>query len=537
MSAWVIAKTPELCAGDEQAFVEHRPSPDRYLSYSSLMDVSDCAAIDDAGYREARSWYRTPEGDPTASDGASLGQAFELVATVLLLKYRRASLVLKRLLAQDPAAAFEFRGVGEEWWFAARAIGAPTTSLGRHGAWDGAPGLRLARPSRLERVLAAVAGGGAARSHGTVLMLGTPEWSRPYLRALLPRRKVAFVNPGTRVLLDVLRSRRRAGSTWLATEATAIDKLEPPQLHPHSDDEWFYLRRKLKSMSPLLEEWVRLGRKSGVGVDVVVSTQDVTPPARAFLLGLKGAGGRILTLEHGISGAYAGQVHSVADVLGAWGRPQAEYHRQFGPAGLKVEPLGWPRLEVAYSERDAGAPSVWDLLFFSQPSAGLSSGDWPEDNIRALAIVDSFAGAHPERRVAVKLHPASAAYGWHNPVVAHAKLVQGDSLSLIRQSRVVAASFSTTGIEAMALGRPHVQIGRQGYLGPVEFISGSGAALSAGDGAEFEVAVESLLRDPAAYSRHRDAGLSYAREFVLDLDRPGSAVARLVALVEDMRHG
>ena len=127
------------------------------------------------------------------------------------------------------------------------------------------------------------------------------------------------------------------------------------------------------------------------------------------MLGALAAGGRAITLEHGISGMHREQVHSVATILGAWGEPQRRYHESAGPAGLTVVSLGWPRLA---NRRPASAQETqFDILFFGQPAVSLSAGAWPEDMVNAARIVGAYAGSHPHRRVAWKPHPASARYG------------------------------------------------------------------------------------------------------------------------------
>ena len=92
--------------------------------------------------------------------------------------------------------------------------------------------------------------------------------------------------------------------------------------------------------------------------------------------------------------------------------------------------------------------------------------------------------------------------------------------------------LSTTGLESMAMGRPVIQLARRGVLGPTEFISASGAAVQADGLQELEAAAESLLNDRPAYGRARDRGLAFAREFIVDVDRPGSAVRRFLAAVD-----
>lgn len=530
---WIIARTAAL-AGDagQPAFAEYVVEPSAgLLTYSSLMSAEDCAVIDASAYEDARTWFLEGGSDPTLSGGVSLGRSFELVATTTLVSHRRAAFVLRKIMERDGGSIFRLRGVGDEWRSAAVELGARVVVDDAIAGPATGPGIRVSRPSASERFLAMLVGR-SGRERPRTVILDTPRWSLAYDRALLRSGGVCLVNPGARVLLDTLLHARSAQSSWLADAATGPSGLVSVEDSPTA--ELSSLRRGFEPLVPALGQWVEAGRRLGGKGVVAVATQDVSPPARAFLLGFKASGGLIITLEHGISGAYSTEVYSVADVLGAWGEPQAAYHRQAGPPGLDVEAVGWPRLESVYSLRPAQTDAAWDLIFFAQPSVSLSSGDWPEDNLRALSAIDTYAGAHRDRRVAIKLHPATGAYGAGVPPMGYAKTVSGDSTSLVRSARIVAISLSTTGIEAMAMGRPVIQMSRKGVLGAVEFISQSGAALGVGSGQELEAAVETLLTDPAAYDAARGKGLDYAREFVRGVDSPGSAERRFVEIVQEL---
>lgn len=531
---WIIARSANLAGGSgRNAFIEYEAEPSaNILTYSSLMTAADCAAIDASAYEDARTWFLDNGSDPTMSGGASLGRSFELVATTALVSRRRAAFILRKIMERDGAAVFHLRGVGDEWRSAAVDLGARVVADDESTGPSPAPGARAHGPSVTERLLGRIVGL-RSRSQRRTVILDTPRWSLDYDRALLKRGGVWFVNPGARVLADALLRQRSAQCSWLADASPGFSSraqdLEVPS------GELAGVRQRFESVAPALRAWAEAGRRLGGGGVVAVATQDVSPPARAFLLGLRAAGGRVITLEHGYSGVYKTQVYSIADVLAAWGEPQADYHRQAGPSGLDVQAVGWPMLERLYSTAGSTTSAAWDLVFFAQPSAALSSGDWPEDNFGALCAVEAYAEAHPNRRVAVKLHPATAAYGIAVPPMRHARTVSAGSASLIDSARLVAISLSTTGIEAMATGRPVIQFTRKGVMGPIEFISQSGAARAASGVADLEAAAESLLTDPAAYGSARDRGLAYAREFIRGVDHPGSAESRFEEIVQALR--
>lgn len=527
----------ELVAPSERAFVEQLgyPEPDR-LTYSSLMSAEECAAIDLGAYRDARSWYVDEGWDTTVVEGVSLGRAFEYSATETFVRHRRAALVLKKLLADSADKTVRLRGVGSEWWTMARALGAEPIAEGPGVVPSPTTGAYVPPPSRSRRLAARLAGVRPPKSPWLVLV-GSPAWARPYHRHLLRRASARLVDPSRRVLFYAMSQRTRVTSIWLADldrpprQPTLADSaIRSPEHEPLRAVESLF-----QQFQASMSSWAAAGRRAGGSGVVAIAGQDVLPPERAFLLGVRAAGGRVITLEHGISGGYTEQVSSVADVLAAWGEPQATYHRSAGPSGLRVVALGWPRLESSAALAPPVGDDAWDLLHFSQPSDVLSAGDWPEAHLHALQMVEDYARRHPHRRVAIKLHPASRAYGFSPFPIQHAHIVTADSLALIRSARVVLVVASTTGIEAMSLGRPVLQVPPRGYIGPTEFIGESGAAHRVDSGEELAAATEHLLSDESAYRDASERGRAYARSFIQGFGQPGGAVRRLADLVAELR--
>jgi hypothetical protein len=531
----VVAGTADAVMKGERAFAEWTVPTDTLTSFSDVLDADDCAAIDGEAYRRARTWYRA-EGtgiDPTEIDGASLGRAYELRATAMLVACLRARLVLTRLIGRTHGVSVEIRGAGEEWAIAARGLGHSIAEGSRIGRSLAAivPDSGVLGPSRLGRVLTAARRFTAPASVDLVLS-ESPRWAAAYHDVLLGRWPAIAVNPGPRLQLNAIAHRWRLGSTWLADTAHDAHARSVVDLAESSDPDDESLRSSFIADLPQLAGWATLGRS--FGARVAVAAQDVTPAARSVLLGFQAGGGRVITLEHGLSGGYTEQVHSVADHLAAWGPVQAAYHRDAGPSSIDVVEVGWPRLQAAVARNQEQADPRVDIAFFDQPPTPLSAGSWPEDALTNHAIVERYAERHPSRQVAVKLHPASSFY--HAKAVAHdrAVVVSGDSLSLIRNARIVAAATSTTALEAMAIGRPVIRLVNRGYIGPVDFLRDSGALVSAGDAEAFEAAVELLLSDRSAYRQAVESGRAYASAFVIGLDQPGSAEARLVGLVEGL---
>jgi hypothetical protein len=539
----VVARTATVVAKGERAFVELAIPGGSWTTYSDMLGPDDCAAIDREAYHRARTWFRQANGgssasggsDPTEVDGASLGRAYELRATGILVAYLRARTVLTRL-GRSPGPTVEIREAGEEWALAARSLGLAVSDGSRIGRPIGAviPDSAVRHPGRLGRALGA-AGRFLAPPAEDVVLSESPRWAVPYHDAILRRWSALAVSPGPRLLLTALARRERVGSVWLA-DVRPHDRWRAGfDLAESSEPGDVILRSSFIADVPALTGWAALGHS--LRGRVAVAAQDVTPAARSVLLGLQARGGRVITLEHGISGGYAEQVHSIADHLAVWGPIQAAYHRNAGPSSMDVVDMGWPRLQVAGGAPPPDEAAPVDVAFFDQPATPLSAGSWPEDSLKGHEIVERYADRNPGRRIVVKHHPAARHYRATEVVHRRASEATGDSLSIIRGARVVAAATSTTALEAMTIGRPVIRLVNRGYIGPVDFLRDSGAVVSAADDRAFEAAAEELLSSPAAYRRAAGRGREYAAAFVSGLDEPGAAEGRLVSLVERVLGG
>ena len=523
MSDLVLALSPDLVRSGERAFVERlETARGGMASYSALLSAQDCREVDEAAYGDARSWYRTPAGaDRSLHDGASLGRAFEYVATTELIRLYRATRVLERLRSDAPISQVTLRGVNHEWAFAARELGLPVKAEATLGAGP-LPGTRITAPKLYHRSAAGLLS--LAARPPRIGLIAARGWAKAYGTVIADRWPLEAVEPGPRFVLGMTRSGRSMKSLWL-TDARGTSDDAPSDPLPGTSP---FLSATFSQYACEMRAAATLGAERVRRYPVVVACEDVVPPVRAFLLGFRNAGGRVVTLEHGISGAFADQVHSVADVLGVWGEPHRRYHSSLAPPGVAVSVLGWPRLEGV--RPGGGADAVWDVVFFAQPTQDLACGSWPEDVLRSRAMVESYAASHPSRRVAIKLHPSSEAYGWIGPGDGRVELVSGGSLDVLRKTRVAVLELSTTGIEAMALGIPVVQVGGETFLGGPDFISDSGAP-RATNVTELSDAVEHLLSDVNAREHSTARGREYAELFVDSLTTPGAAGQRLTEIV------
>lgn len=531
MAQLIVAARPELTMAGEHSFIESAVPDESAVSYSTILDEQDCTEIDRIAYVRSRSWFLDGSGeDPTSIGEVSLGRAFELRATAILVRFLRARLVLLRLAAAAGSNRVSLRGMSAEWWSAARDLGLkPDGDEPSMVTTGGIPNLGSVGPSAGLRVLGRLSSRPWPAGTGRVSLVGSPRWADTYRATLASFGRSTLVNPTRRVLAGTALSAAGADITWIA-DGPAVPA-EPPTILSREPDS---AERLL--LTSLQAEWANLTTAAAIGSRLacaaLVATEDVSPSIRAVVLGAREQGARILTLEHGLSGGYAQQVHSVGHALGVWGPGQARYHRASGPEGLEIVELGWPRLANAVHRRRVTAATT-DVQFFGQPAVPLSAGSWPEDSLRPHAVLEALATSNPSYRVAVKLHPAMAAYMNANPVHRHARVITGDSITLIRAARVVVATRSTTALEAMALGVPVILIEQRGSVGPWDLLA-TPAVRRARDLRELSDALDQLLRDQSVWEVSSREGQEFARDSIRGLDKPGSAEERFGRVVSGL---
>ena len=500
-----------------------------FLTYGDLLTAADCASIDDQAYADARAWYRLPDGsDRFYVDGIAYGAATEYAVTEALVRYYRARTVLERLSRGSDAEEVELRALGTEWQLAADALGLRFTAT-EAGLYRRSPS-GLASATLPERLLSRLRH--RSPRPGAVVLMGAPRWSIPYYRLIARSWGVHLVDPGLRVLAWQLSRAAADSAEWLSdaernvTREASVAGMPEGGLPP-------ILAAAVHPLLGGLPAWVRAGAHAALGgARVAVAPQDTLPATRAYLIGFKAGGGRIVTLEHGVAGSFRNQIHSVANILAIWGASQERYHRQRQPMGLRFELVGSARMSSFWAI--GGRPSRgrrWDLLFFAQPTTALSAGSWPADEARAIRLVEEYARRNPRRRVALKLHPATLTYGGLVPADSPVERVRGDALNLISSAKVVVVVTSTAGIEAMAAGVPVLELRPTGPVGEPSFISQSGATAVARTYEQFEAGAGLLLTNGAERARAARTGREYAYEFVRGIDQPGLSERLLCDLV------
>lgn len=502
--------------------IEVRPGwSGRHATLSDFLSAEACRAIDDKAYLWAREWHRAH-----ALRFATTGRVSEYPVTMAAIEYLRARWVLRLASERYHTGIVALDGVGRDWLDAARDLGleVPRANVSD----DIVPLLRSPTPTTLTRLLTALF---ASRASDAIGLFDTTPRLLPNLRHVMSRQRLVLVGPSRGALVRMLPTLRRTSVVWPpspAGESTA---------HPEASSRGLdrIAMRYHSMLEPLVAPWRRQISTLPV-LRAAIAPQDMTPFVRAGMITLSASGTPTLTLEHGIGGSYRHQVFSVASNLGVWGPHQLAYHRPRQPGEVAIHVVGSSQMEGYWAEgRRPDSRCRWDVIFFAQPAPALSATSWPEDHLRALRLVSEYARLRPHRRVAVKEHPAMRAYRAELPAGGTTLTsVRGDTRKLLQSCKLVVVVSSTAGLEAMAAGRPVVQIPPKLEVGETSFIAQSGAAVTADTQEEFVEAVDRLLMDLTARLSAVSLGKAYAAEFVSGIDQPGFSARRLAGLVSQL---
>jgi len=333
---------------------------------------------------------------------------------------------------------------------------------------------------------------GAARSRPTLIVTGD-RFTHDLLAlagqrvervivagATLPGRKLFLRAPGVvqlesfgRILVDLPSAIGR-----MATGAARALRLlrEPPDgCRFDGIDYWTLIAASaaghLAVWPAILGHQSRLiARAVAGGRGQLLVSNDVTAYNRTLINAARAAGAVSLGIQHGLGEA---NVHSQVrtDTLAAWGPSSERWFKAHGNDGSRFVMTGNPRLDPlarrllnrgptsCTAPRAPGAP--FTVLVCTGFVGYHSTGASEMENLLMLGSVLEWARRRPDTFVLHKLHPGeepshyrevSAALGWMDlRSVRDAVLYD-----LIDQSDVMVAAYSTTVLEAAALGTPAV---------------------------------------------------------------------------------
>jgi UDP-N-acetylglucosamine 2-epimerase len=277
--------------------------------------------------------------------------------------------------------------------------------------------------------------------------------------------------------------------------------------------------------------------------DLLVVMNELNVLGRTAVLVARSKGVRSLHVQHGIMADRMlwGKLH--ADQIAVWG--EADHRRLIctGVPSERITVTGNPRFD--HLAQPTSSETVKALL----SSLGLQA-DCPiilvttqHDSLEAsrqqLSAVIQAAAGLPQHQIVVKLHPAEAFDPYRRMLreleASHLHLVRDvDLFTLLEASAVLITRFSTTGLEAMLIGKPVISLNFSGQPDRVPYAE-SGAALGVHQPEELLPALEAVLTHPETLAEMRRQQECFIREYAFRVD--GQAAHRVADLMNEVVAG
>jgi len=381
----------------------------------------------------------------------------------------------------------------------------------------------------------------------TIVLAGATQPGRALFR---PGSRVVAIETagrpgdGVRLLRDLLEGMRAARALRRDAGAAARLRFGTVTL-------WPLVRRNLMLhlivWPPLLRHLVRLVDRvaARMQVDHALVSQDVTAYNKTLVAAARAQVIPSVGLQHGMLAEYNGHSHLLVDTFAAWGPASERWFRTHGdPQRARFAftgHVGFDRLAERLRGRTAGgagasaAPRPFTVIVCTGFLAEYSVGATDMDNLLLLEGVRAWAADRGDVCVVHKLHPgeepahyaaAARAFGWADR--APAQVRDTPLYDLLEQSDVLVAYYSTTVLEAVALGTPAIVLDAitRRHLVPLEVSPDIAVAFSVD---ELHAALDRVRLGAAV----KDGGDAPRREFLDQYLGPldGSALDRVVALV------
>jgi hypothetical protein len=384
----------------------------------------------------------------------------------------------------------------------------------------------------------------------TVVLAGATQPGRALFRP--GSRPVAIESAGrpgdaVRLLRDVLEGMQAARALRRDAGAAARLRFGTVTL-------WPLVRRNLMLhlivWPPLLRHLVRLVDRvaAQMRVDHALVSQDVTAYNKTLVAAARAHVIPSVGLQHGMLAEYNGHSHVLVDTYAAWGPASERWFRTHGDPQrarfVSTGHLGFDRLAERRRSRTAGgadartAPRPFTVVVCTGFLAEYSVGATDMDNLLLLEGVCAWAADRGDVRVVHKLHPgeepahyaaAARAFGWADSATTRVR--DTPLYDLLEQSDVLVAYYSTTVLEAVALGTPAIVLDAitRRYLVPLDASPDIAVAFSVD---ELHAALDRVRRG-AAVKETPDKDDAWRGEFLEQYLGPldGSAVDRVVELV------
>ena len=267
----------------------------------------------------------------------------------------------------------------------------------------------------------------------------------------------------------------------------------------------------------------------------LLCSTDVTAYNRVLIETARRANVQSMGIQHGIPGEPNGHSIVRVDTLAVWGTATEPWYRALAPQSAEFVVTGNPRFDALAGRPLAPLPQgPFTIVVCTGFMSDFSVGASELENLLMIDAVLAWAEGHDGVRVVHKMHPgeepeyytaAARSLGWSQRRLTTVR--EPILYDVLEQSHVLVAAYSTTVLEALALGTPAIVFDAivQRKLLPLDRVPGVTIALS------IDELAGALDRHRAGPRFERDALRSSAAlgEYISQLD--GRATERVATLV------
>jgi hypothetical protein len=277
---------------------------------------------------------------------------------------------------------------------------------------------------------------------------------------------------------------------------------------------------------------------------VLISTTEVSLHSRTAFAVAAANNLPSVSIQHGIMYSHPLNNPMVTTHQALWGEGAAEILAKDGNPLERLVLTGCPSYDNVVDASSGISPSVRALFPRNPPSDGSfeavyttqpAGTDYSQDERdRSVKAIVRAAQAFPQSHWIFKLHPADAPAPYRKIIKSCGArnieiLKAPDVIPVLARAHLVVTLFSTTGIEAMLLDKPLIQMNLSGHDGVREQYASWGAALAVRSESEMVDAVQRALWNPGTVSALSRGRQAYLDKFVGRRDgRSSQRVAHLI---------
>jgi hypothetical protein len=278
-------------------------------------------------------------------------------------------------------------------------------------------------------------------------------------------------------------------------------------------------------------------------IDVVLGTDCGSVAGRSFFRTAERLGIASVFVQHGALHGGMGTPEYFTDAKRlVWGVSARDLLLKVGlrnPEATVV--IGSPCHEQLLMPRETSAPRAdrpdhdsrdMILVTFGVPGNFIAEASFA----RAASEVFAAAARLPNVGFVIRPHPSDRAAVWKD-LISEYRLPNvtlhrnGDTYALIHECRVLVTMASTTGAEAIFLGKPVVAVNLERQETELDYI-GAGAAYLASEPGELHAILKSVLSAPAGTDQLVEARRAFAEQFLHVEPRP--AAERIVEYLREL---